>query len=151
MKTMDQIMNAYTSNTLQGIRFTELYPRSVNVNGGTVEWGSNGKPIFTNVSFAFREAVDITTYDENLAAQLRALSEISTEPSVTPEPVAVNGKVVNKTPVDLAAEKIVGGAKGVVRSAVNKLFNIPSTNAPIADNGAVRFYTPPPAGNNVGG
>jgi hypothetical protein len=153
IRTMEEIISLYQSNSLHGIRFTEVYPRTFNANGGTLEWGSNGKPIFTNVSFAFREAVDITTYDDTLAEQLQALSEISS--TVSPEAsikedTAVNGKVFKKTQVDIAAEKIYGGGKGLVRSAINKLFNFPSEETPIANNGAVNNYTSPPSVNNNG-
>jgi hypothetical protein len=149
LKTMDQIISFYQTNSLNGVRFTEVYPRSINANGGTLEWGSNTKPSFVNVSFAFREAVDISTYDDRLAAELQALSEISTntEPSVK-EDTAMNGKVVKKTAVDLMAEKIYAGGKGRVQSATDRLFNFPTDGTPVADNGAVNNYSPPPSVNN---
>ncbi len=154
MKTMDQMMNAYQSNKLRGIRFTEVYPRSMNVNGGTVEWGSNNKPMFTNVSFAFREAVDITTYDQNVSNALRALAAINADIrgeeimdkwyKDNPDPFAANGllKQVESNPVVHEAEH---SAKTLGH------MNLPAEGTPIADQGRVINYTPPPQlpGNSI--
>lgn len=148
IKTMDEIIQGIQSKSIQGIRFTEVYPRTFNANGGTVEWSNNTKPMFVNVSFVFREAVDVTTYDDNVSAALLELAEIT--PGVSPPmETAVNGRVVQPNRADMAARVLYGGGKGLVRSAVNKLFNFPSSGTPIADNGGLRIYTPPPPGNGV--
>ena len=80
LKTLADIQEMFTQNKLRGLRFTELYPQSLRVNGGTVEWASSSKPSFIQVGFAFREAVDITTYDAEVSKQLRDLADIAANP-----------------------------------------------------------------------
>ena len=156
MKTMEQIMTAYQSNKLRGIRFTEVFPRTINVNGGTVEWSSNNKPMFTNVSFAFREAVDTTTYDQNVSDALRALAAINADirgekmrdawdAAHPEEQIAIDGLVQS-----LKSRSVITGETDQSSKTLG-LVNLPAEGTPIADQGRVVNYTPPPQlpGNTV--
>lgn len=149
MKTLDQMISAYQAKKLRGIRFTEAFPRSVNVNGGTVEWSGNNKPTFTNVSFAFREAVDLTTYDERVKKAMRELESINAD---------IRGEMIRdqwdkEHPEDLMAiDGLVKAMKGnseMVGEAehTSKMLdhaNTPAEHTPIADQGRVVNFTPPP-------
>lgn len=142
VKTMSGLIDWYESKQMEGIRFTEVYPRSINVNGGTLEWGPNGKPSFTNVSFAFREAVDLRTYDDRVTEALKALSAIDADiqqqveydqwAATHPEEVML----MNEITVNLKNNKVtqLGGADGVGIS------NLPADGTPIADQGRVINY-----------
>jgi hypothetical protein len=142
IKKMSKLISLYEDNALNGIRFTEVYPRSINVNGGTLEWGSNGKPSFTNVSFAFREAVDISTYDDRLLKALYELRVIDADiqqqveydqwAATHPEEVMI----MNELTVNLKNNKIpqLGGAENF------GIDNQPANGAPIADQGRVINY-----------
>jgi len=142
IKKMSKLISLYEDNALNGIRFTEVYPRSINVNGGTLEWGPNGKPSFTNVSFAFREAVDISTYDQKVSDALRALAAINADirgenmrdawdAAHPEEQIAINGLEQS-----LKNNKIsqLGGAENLGIS------NLPAGGTPIADQGRVINY-----------
>lgn len=107
MKTIDKVLDAYAAKKLRGLRFTELYPNSMSVQGGTVEWAPGTKPSFVSIDFGFREAVDITTYDNAINEQLKALADISANPTMSNltkflqdqggEGLAVDGFVVPPT------------------------------------------------------
>ena len=43
IKTLTDIQKAYSQKKIRGLRFTELYPQDVRVNGGTVEWASSNE------------------------------------------------------------------------------------------------------------
>jgi hypothetical protein len=110
--------------------------------------------MFTNVSFAFREAVDITTYDQNVSNSLRALAAINADIrgeemmdkwyKDNPDPFAANGllKQVQSDPIVAETEQSAK-ALGYV--------NLPAEGTPIADQGRVINYTPPPQlpGNSI--
>lgn len=142
IKKMSKLISLYEDNALNGIRFTEVYPRSINVNGGTLEWGPNEKPSFTNVSFAFREAVDISTYDDRLSKALKELSAIDADiqqqveydqwAATHPEEVMLMKEIT----VNLKNNKIsqFGGAENL------DIDNLPANGAPIADQGRVINY-----------
>jgi len=155
MKTIDQVVSAYQANKLRGIRYTEIYPRSMTVNS-TIEWTVSGNPMFTSVSFGFREAVDITTYDQRVSDALRSLSSINAEIrgeemmdeyyKNNPDPIADFGtlKQVQTSP-------IVGEAGQNAR--VLDHMNVPADGTPIADQGNVVNYSSakPPFQGDGGG
>ena len=157
MKTMEEVMSAYQANKLRGIRYTEIYPRSMTINS-TIEWTVSGNPMFTSVSFGFREAVDITTYDQKVSDALRALNSINAEIrgeemmddyyKNNPDPIADFGtlKQVQTAPV-------VGEAAQSAKALGH--MNLPTDGTPIADQGNVVNYSSssPPfqGGGGVGG
>ena len=144
LRTIEDIMGAFSSKKLKGIRFTEVYPKTLNVNGGTLEWANNNSPMFTNVSFAFREAVNITTYDEKMKEAMRALQNINAEIrgemmmdewyKNNPDPFAANGNVTNfqHTPP-------TGSQEGEMRTLGQSF----TPSAPMADQGRVVEFRPP--------
>lgn len=155
MKTMEEVLSAYQSNKLRGIRYTEIYPRSMTVNS-TIEWTVSGNPMFTSVSFGFREAVDITTYDQRVSDALRALSSINAEIrgqemmddyyKNNPDPIADFG-----TLKQIQTAPVVGEAAQSAKALGH--MNLPADGTPIADQGNVINYSSasPPFPGGEGG
>lgn len=155
MKTMEEVLSAYQSNKLRGIRYTEIYPRSMTVNS-TIEWTVSGNPMFTSVSFGFREAVDITTYDQRVSDALRALSSINAEIrgqemmddyyKNNPDPIADFG-----TLKQIQTAPVVGEAAQSAKALGH--MNLPTDGTPIADQGNVINYSSasPPFPGGEGG
>lgn len=75
LKSVQGMMSAYGSGNLTGIRFREVYPRVLSVNGGVVEWAQKTSPMFVNVTFGAREYVNIRTYDKEVQKQLERLNQ----------------------------------------------------------------------------
>lgn len=149
MKTLDQMIDAYEEKKLRGIRFLEVYPKTIGINGGTIEWGSASKPAFVNVSFAFREAVENTTYDDRVKKAMRELESINSQ---------IRGEMLRdqwdrENPQDLMATdgllKAMGKPPLTDRPEIIDHANLPAPNTPIADQGRVVGFTPTPPGISI--
>ena len=136
---------------LRGVRFTEVYPRSMNINGGTLEWAGNTKPMFVNVNFAFREAVDVTTYDDYMDNAIRQLQSV--DASLRGEAMMDEWSKTHpeeQIAMDGLAQALRGNNANIMGEAEQdaKAFgnlNMPEANAQVADQGRVINFNPPPA------
>lgn len=145
MKEMKDIMDGIAKNKFRGLRFTELYPKSISLNGGTVEWASSSKPTFIRIGFSFREAVDITTYDEKLKSELRDLADIASNPLSSNLTKFMQEQGIDNIASDGSVINTVGSGNGVLdgsevgQSTLSKgLGNLPGNGEQFADGGAVR-------------
>lgn len=75
LKSTEGIMKAYRNGNLSGIRCLETYPKTMQVNGGPLEWASKTAPLFVTINFGTREFVNIKTYDAELDKQLKRLEQ----------------------------------------------------------------------------
>lgn len=145
VKSFEDIQIAYSQNRLRGLRFTELYPSSMRVNGGTLEWSSSTKPTFLSVGFGFREAVDITTYDKALNQQLQDLADIAANPlssNLTKfmqdqgvENIAIDGNVMRNFS---DSNQLLTNSEIQQSGQTRGLVNIPGNGELYADGGTVK-------------
>jgi len=143
-KTIADIQSAYSQNKLRGLRFTELYPANISVNGGTVEWASSSKPTFLRIGFAFREAVDITTYDKMVSQQLQDLADIAANPLSSnltkfmqdqgAENIGIDGSVIRGS----GSQGILANSEIAQTTIATKTGNLPANGQAYADGGTVK-------------
>jgi hypothetical protein len=137
LKTIDGIMYAYRAGNLSGIRFLEVYPRVISINGGPLEWASKSTPLFITVTFGSREFVNIKTYDAEMEKQLKRLQQSDLTNSLDDmieqteaQNMAFGGSVVQtellKPNGDLVTSSSVLGKNGIIGNIDNSGLNVAS-------------------------
>lgn len=145
LKSLANIQEAYSQGKLRGLRFTELYPVNASVNGGTVEWASSNKPTFMRIGFAFREAVDITTYDKMLSQQLQDLADIAANPLSSNLTKFMQDQGTENIGIDGSVIRGVGNSQGILSNSevaqttlASGVGTVPGNGQAYADGGAVK-------------
>jgi hypothetical protein len=145
LKTLANIQEAYSQGRIRGLRFTELYPKNLEVNGNTVEWASSSKPTFIRIGFAFREAVDITTYDKMLSQQLQDLADIAANPLSSNLTKFMQNQGAENIGLDGSVIRGVGNSQGILANSeitqttlASGVATVPGNGQAYADGGAVK-------------
>ena len=162
VQNFGQAMNAMTNSQVTGIRLTEAYPFSLNINGGSLNYTSINEPLFVDVGFMYHEmfplqqkpiqfdnifptvtdsgfpVIKSDRYDNILEASQQGLDK------------AVNGFIVETKKANKKFNEVQQQQRSVLESYAKELEQYRVDELPRGVDGRVVYSTPRQGGLDLG-
>jgi hypothetical protein len=162
VQNFNQAMEAMYQGKIVGYKFTEVYPFSMNMNGGNLNYNAVAEPLFSDIGFMYNDMVPIqeegikyknvipTVTDTGYPVIERDKYKDILEGSQRGLDKAVNGFALGTIAERGAFNALRQKQQSVLQSYVKQLEEYKSENFPRAVDGRVVYSTPRQGGLDLG-
>jgi hypothetical protein len=159
VKNFNMAIDAMYDNKLVGMKLTEVYPYSMNINGGSLNYTNSNEPLFVDISFMYHDIVPLNqiVIDEDKLPYNNTIPTI-TDTGYPVIPVnryksilnqsqdmmdrAINGFAIRNIKERARFNMIRQNQDLILQSYVQELEKYKQTNIPTAVDGRVVYSTP---------